>query len=332
MTESRLVQLVPALPPPEEGVGNFALTLGGALAERGFHGRCLAAAALPARRPDELAAALAAERTVLLHYVNYGYQRRGCPGWLVEALTRWKAAAPSRRLITMFHEVHASGPPWRSSFWLRPRQRQLAARLLRLSDAAVTSLDRYAGILRRWRRDVAIDVRPVFSTVGEPAAVPPLAERPRRLLLFGGAGVRRRAWEGRQAELLAACRGLEIEEVWDAGPPAGAPARLDGSRVRQLGVLPAAEISARLLDVVAGFTAYPPGFLGKSTAFAAYCAHGVLPVCAWRNGEASGPPPHWSPRRPAPVDPQAVADAARAWYAEHSLARQAAAFAERLRA
>ena len=332
----RIVQVVPALPPPEEGVGSFALALGEALTEQsGTAGHCLAAAALPERSARALAAATAEESTVLLHYANYGYQSRGCPTWLIDGLARWKGEETGRRLVTVFHEVHASGPPWRSSFWLRPRQRQLAARLLRLSDAAVTSLELYAAVLRGWRAEPTIVVSPVFSTVGEPEAVPPLADRPRRLLVFGGPGARARAWGEFRGELLATCRGLELEEVWDVGAPAGAPARLDGLPVRELGVLSAGETSARLLEGLAGFLAYPSGFLGKSTIFAAYCAHGLLPVCAWREDRsrqaAKEAPPHWRARRPAPADPQSLAAAAQAWYVEHSLARQVETFGELLK-
>ncbi|HVF61889.1 MAG TPA: glycosyltransferase family 1 protein [Thermoanaerobaculia bacterium] len=331
-----LIQVVPHDPVSSEGVGSYALALGAALARNGESAsRYLAAAALPAQSARALAAALAGESTVLLHYANYGYQRRGCPAWLIDGLGRWKGEDTGRRLVTVFHEVHASGPPWRSSYWLRPRQRQLAARLLRLTDATVTSLERYAGVLRGWRAEPAIVVSPVFSTVGEPEAVPPLADRPRRLLVFGGPGARGRAWGELRNELLATCRALELEEVWDVGAPAGAPARLDGLRVRELGVLPAGETSARLLEGFAGFLAYPSSFLGKSTTFAAYCAHGLLPVCAWREVRslhtAKDTPPHWGTRGPAPADPQLLATAAQAWYAEHSLARQVETFGELLK-
>jgi hypothetical protein len=328
-----LIQVVPHDPVSSEGVGSYALALGAALARDGESAsRYLAAAALPEQSARALAAALVGESTILLHYANYGYQRRGCPTWLIDGLERWKRGETGRRLVTVFHEVYATGPPWRSSFWLSPRQRQLAARLLRLSDAAVTSLDFYAGILHRWRPAVPIAVAPVFSNVGEPAAVTPLVSRPRRLLLFGGAGARRRAWSDLRRQLLAACDILGLEEVWDVGPAAGAPARLDNRPVRELGVLPAAEVSARLLEGYAGFVAYPAAFLGKSGIFAAYSAHGLLPVCAWNGGGGAGAtngvPPHWNPVQPVPADPDALAAAAHAWYESHSLARQAETFQE----
>jgi hypothetical protein len=271
--------------------------------------------------------------TLLLHYVSYAYERRGCPAWVVRAVGRWRAASSSRRLVTFFHEVAASGPPWRSSFWLAPVQRQLAARLVRRSDAAATSLALYGRMLARWtpgRPDRQLLVAPVFSTVGEPAAAPPPAQRrPRAMLVFGGPGSRRRAYGALRPALAAACQALAIAEIVDLGPACGElPSRVGGVPVRALGTRPEPEVSAELLRCYAGFLAYPAAFLAKSTVFAAYCAHGLVPVCAWpRRSRTAGdePPPFWEPgAEPAPADLGALARRARAWYAGHDLQRQAA--------
>ena len=95
---------------------------------------------------------------------------------------------------------------------------------------------------------------------------------------------------------------------------------LRGRLLAAEGYRPGEEVSALLLGSIAGFLAYPPDFLPKSTIFAAYCSHGVLPICAWdRDGAA---PPYWR----GSGDPQTVATAAHDWYAGHSLARQAEQF------
>jgi hypothetical protein len=306
-----VAQIVPALPPAISGVTGYAATLAGALAERAgieshFHSPGM---------PEELAG----ERILLLHYANYGYERRGCPAELVAGLEAWKARGKRRRLVTVFHEVYASGPPWRSSFWLSPRQRRLAARLAALSDGILTTLGLYAGLLERLAPGVRVTVTPVFSTVGEPAE-DVAGPRPPAMAVFGGAGARARAYGEALADLAAACRALEVEEILDIGPDAGAPLGVAGLPVRRLGTLPAPEVSRHLLAARAGFLAYPPGFLAKSTIFAAYCAHGLAPVCAWkRKGGGTAEAPVW---REAGPGVEEAAAAARDWYRGHALSRQ----------
>ncbi len=371
MAVTPLLQVVPRLPPSFDGVGAYAAALARALGDCGLPSRFLvtdhaappgdggpgnlaegdpaaAAVVLDAPRAGALARQLAASGagTVLVHYVNYAYQRRGCPRWLVGGAVRWRRAAPGRRLVTVFHEVYATGPPWRSSFWLFPVQRGLAARLLAASDAAVTTLGLYGAILARLRRPAACPVllAPVFSTVGEPDTVTaPAARRPRTLAVFGGAGTRGRAYAELAAQLAAACRALAIEQIVDVGPPLPQlPAQVAGVPVRALGALAAGDVGAVLARAYAGFVAYPSGLLAKSTVHAAYCAHGMVPVCAWPGspGESAaafdgaadgdgeglnpGEPPFWNPAGgAAPADPDALAARARAWYHGHRLALQA---------
>ena len=312
-----LTQIVPRLPPSVEGVGSYAEALAGALGPRGMATRFVTGS-------ESLGEDAAGP--VLLHYANYGYHRRGCPVRLVEGLIRWRRHGAGRRLVTLFHEVWASGPPWRSSFWLAPRQRRLAAALTRISTERITSLDLYARLVGPWAGGRPVCVMPVFSTIGEPAVVPPLAVRAPRLVVFGGAGVRSRTWGRELPALAVACRELGIEEILDIGPSTAVPDRVGSVPVRSLGVLPAEEAGARLLDARAGFLSYPPPFLPKSTIFAAYCAHGVVPVCAWsQRAVNAGPlPPLWQ----SGTDPEVAAERARTWYGGHSLARQAEVFRE----
>lgn len=331
-----LVQIVPRLPPPPEGIGSYALALARALeADHGLattflvpapHGR--ERAALGSRVLEvapaaaDLAARLAelgAER-VLLHYANYGYAPRGCPLWLAGGLERFRAGGAGR-LVTIFHEVYATGPPWASSFWLHPVQRRIAARVARASAGLGTSLPLYAAMLARWTGTPA-RVRPVFSTVGEPVAVGPLAERPARLVLFGGRGARARAYAAFPRLLGELAAALELCEIRDIGPPIAAPAEIGGIPVRPLGILPEEAVSAELLAARAGFLAYPEAFLGKSTIYAAYAAHGVLPISAW---EGEGSP------KISPESAQELASAAHRWYGDHRLPRQAADLLQQLR-
>jgi hypothetical protein len=272
---------------------------------------------------------------VLVHYANYGYAARGCPGYLATALERWSRKENRGRLVTFFHEVYATGKPWQSSFWLSPLQRRIAARVARVSDGLLTSLDLYASLLRRLTPTRSVAVVPVFSTIGEPEALPPMTQRRRRLVVFGGRGSRSLAYGEKRQALETTCRLLEIEEVVDVGPPVPMPGHHVAERpLRPLGMLPAPEVSALLRESLAGFLAYPPAFLGKSTVFASYCAHGVVPVCAWRNRDGSeelrAGEHYWYPHAGLDHDREAlegIARTAHSWYATHDLASQATLFA-----
>jgi len=334
-----IVQVVPNLE-PYGGVASHARALARALEQHeGLSSALVTPEGTSSRaRSDRLVAQLAAYPTapILLHYSNYGYDRRGCPRWLLGALERSVTESRHARLISIFHEVYATGRPWESSFWLSPIQRRLAGRLRRMSEHAVTSLERYRDMLRVDNGGEVVTL-PVFSTVGEPTSPTPLTQRRRRLVVFGSPGLRSRAYTTSRRELSRACNALEIGEIADVGPQAVAPRLLDGIPVESLAERPAADVSTLLSDSIAGFLSYPEDFVAKSTVFAAFASHRLVPVCAWpRNGHLGNP--RVAARRHlwhATYEPtgawQEIADAAHEWYQDHSLSRHAALYAELLR-
>jgi hypothetical protein len=347
----RLLQIVPRLPPPTDGVGDYAVALARALAVSGTPTVFLVPGPKPKSEPEEpnvavrtlhertagaLADALAAwgdepnaKAAILVHYANYGYADRGCPHWLIDGLLEWRRRSRGGTpLISFFHEVYASGPPWRSSFWLSPTQRRLAGALARASERVVTSLEIYRDLLAPWVLVDGITLLPVLSTVGELAAPQRLAARRRRLVVFGGPGTRARAYGELAEEVAAACAALQIAEIADVGPaPDAAPAEIAGVPVTRLGELPAAAVSALLADSLAGFVSHRPAFFGKSTVLAAYCAHGMLPVAAYAgSGDVSGVRAWTASADRGDAALQVVADDDAAWYVEHSIARQVAVF------
>jgi len=227
------------------------------------------------------------DATVLLHYGGYAYAQRGCPGWLVDALTTWRMEYEGRRLVTIFHELYASGPPWSSSFWLSRRQRNLTEQLARLSDRSLTSRAFYAELLRKMGGRA--ESLPVFSSIGEPDEnAKPLSARRRRLVVFGTRGRRVQVYRRSANDLNRVCRDLAIEEVLDIGREMGLdPSRLIEAPVVLRGELPGHEVQETLLDSIAGVIDYPADMLGKSTIFAAYCAHRMIPLVAGY-GEVAG--------------------------------------------
>ena len=337
-----LVQIVPALPPAFSGVGDFAVRLAGELlARHGVGTRFVVgdpgwsatgdaefpASPVAARTSGALLATLE-QNPVLLHYVNYGYAARGCPFWLADALERWKRRNPSRRrLIVLFHELYASGPPWTSVFWPNPFQRWIAVRMARVANARriTTTISRREMQRMFWRAaaDLPVTVAPVFSTLGEPASLPPLAARERQVIVFGSRPVREEVYARASAGLEAFCARHGVGRVVDVGVPISGGVRLGGGiEVREAGALPAPEAGALFANSLAGYFNYPAPHLGKSTIFAAYCAHGMLPVTfpgndAAQEGLLAGK--HYLAGDDGAAF-ETVADAAHAWYRGHRLA------------
>ncbi|MGG6242668.1 glycosyltransferase family 1 protein [Nodosilinea sp. AN01ver1] len=277
-------------------------------------------------------------KTVLLHYVGYGYAKRGCPKWLVDGLLHWKASYPKACLITMFHEVAASGLPWTSAFWLSGSQHQLAKRLVLLSDRILTSKHSYAELLQNYapERFATIPTLPVFSTVGELQNPSSLSERACRLVVFGGCSKRTKVYEDSLEQLRQICQYLDVQKILDIGPPLSSlPANIGTVPITAMGCLSSEKISVILSGSIAGFFNYSPTFLGKSTIFAAYCAHRVIPISATMSDlyeEGLQPGKHYALSAQYNTEKkdlalmQSIADNAYSWYQVHNLRAQAQAY------
>ncbi|SNT40075.1 hypothetical protein SAMN05421763_11464 [[Luteovulum] sphaeroides subsp. megalophilum] len=310
-----------------------ALTLDNAGAEPG-----LGITVLRERTADELAGLLFDSRAILLHFSGYGYARRGLCRWLSDGLAQWKGAGTDRRLVTIFHEVYATGPVWRSSFWTARPQKRIARHIAHLSDAAFVTSEGGMGQLRQMVPHMPLSLLPVFSNVGEPAACAPLAERSPRAVVFGGARRRLDVYEA-----LAATKGLErrlaalgLVGIIDVGPPSDVPEVIAGLPVERCGPLPADQVSAILADAQIGLVDYPGHVFTKSGIAAAYFAHGLAVVNTSQCGGFpadlvegkvfSGLPRFVTEEQ----NLQALSDAGRAWYAPHAIPAAAARIRESL--
>ena len=299
----QIVQIVPRLPPEIDGVGDYAATLAAKMSEDfdiethfvvGPQADPLVVSANPfrvtyCRRPDgsELSRALAdikGLKVSLVHFVGYGYAKRGAPLSFVNALVDWRRAHPERRLITVFHELYARGSIWSSSFWNFHLQKMLVHRLIRVSDYCHTTLARYAVAIEQYRRSeiTPVSYLPVFSTIGEPSATPSGVERKRDMVVFGGRSRRQETYMLHADGLARACRALGIHRIIDVGP--ALPVIPDvGIEVFEAGPQPRNAITGILSHSLAGFVSYFDGYLAKSSIFAAYAAHGLLSVLPRQN-------------------------------------------------
>ena len=295
-----IIQIVPKLPPAIDGLGDYALNLARQFRKDfGIETHFIVGnptwtgakqieefpvSKVNDHSADNLLSLLTNNRisTVLLHYVGYGYAKRGCPNWLVDGLQRWRTESTHRKLVTMFHEVYADGrPPWTSSFWLSSLQKKLASRLVQLSDRALTSKQLYAEILHKLSqgKHQQIPTIPVFSNIGEPQQVLPLVKRQRQLVVFGGRSKRLSVYQNCWSELKHVCQLLEIKQILDIGPAVELPlASTHNLEIAKKGELSTSEISNILLNSLVGFLDYNPLYLAKSGIFAAYCAHGLITI------------------------------------------------------
>lgn len=357
MSLIELTSIVPRLPPVTDGVGDYALSLARELRERfGINTRFIVGdpswleegsvenfpvSKLTNRIESRLQATLTQQQsdTVLLHYGGYAYAQRGCPDWLVEAITNWRTEGVGRTLITLFHELYASGPPWTSSFWLSRRQRHLTQQLAGSSDSCLTSLALYSEMIEKMGGQA--ESLPVFSSIGEPDQSPKqLCSRRRRLIVFGTPGRRLQVYKRSAENLNRRCRELGIEEIWDIGGELDfEPARFVDLPVVVCGRMPAREVCDIFLDSIAGVIDYPAALLGKSSIFAAYCAHRMIPLVAVHHeatpadGLVAGV--HYTVLQDGEglslSFAQALADSAFDWYQGHGLAAHATRLATSLK-
>lgn len=278
-------QLIPRLPPPVCGVGDHARLLAEALQAQGVESVLVPYHAdTDWRQVLRRSAQAGGSVTWLVHYSGYGYAKRGAPLGLLLELRRLRRDCPGVRLLTMFHELYAGGPPWTSAFWMSPLQRHVAAGLARLSDAVFTNRAA-SGEWLRARAPASVTVRPVFSNFGESADPTPPAARPARLLLFGGGPPRP---EGFWPHVEAVMERLQLKELVVVSHPLDVPAALSARvAVRQTGLLEPEAMAEELHAARCGVLEYNPDFLGKSGVLAAYAAFGVVPLLTRGRGRLS---------------------------------------------
>jgi hypothetical protein len=229
-----VIQIVPRLPPAIDGVGDYAFLLAKQLrTAHGIQTRFIVCDPnwkpevrppisglrspvlldgfpvyqLKERTAKELLRVLnqpTMPPTVLLQYVGYGYQTKGCPIWLPRSLRAWRnqssvirgsvvtsrasdfQSPTSPRLVTMFHELYASGPPWRLVFYHGLIQRWIVRKIHQMSSFSLTSTVWTERLLNQVGRGMVFR-QPVPSNI--PASV--IARRlrssggPWNVLIFG---------------------------------------------------------------------------------------------------------------------------------------------------
>ncbi|HEV8071809.1 MAG TPA: hypothetical protein VGP76_29105 [Planctomycetaceae bacterium] len=369
---SLIIHLVPQLPPANCGVGDYATLVGHKLSElrpethcgyvacghreaeqpvrspgwRDATGRCDAVHLWRAiaRVAEELTDGRTDCVSLAVHYSGYGFAANGAPRWLAEALNRRPPQFSAARIVTVFHELYATGWPWRKAFWMSAQQRNVTIRLARLSDALVTNRDQSA----RWLEEISSSPKgsvpslPVPSNIGERCNSFPWELRAPHAVAFGGAQFKESFLAGRRAKTTAAlCRKLDIDKLFSIGPRttvAEATFRSSGIQVIQTGYLAAHEASAHFEAARIALVDYYPGYFAKSGILAAAMAHGTPPIFPRAVGATDGlrfGDQLWDihsaiaeNRKEISARLSSISRSARAWYDGHSLERHATLLAD----
>ncbi|MDQ3621185.1 MAG: glycosyltransferase [Verrucomicrobiota bacterium] len=287
--------LVPHFPPQLDGIGDYAACLGRELRDaHNIESRFIVGdpnwsgpplydgfpvAVVAEQEGAALAKAVGSIGTLIVHYVCYGYERRGVPFWINRGLRRWRQSG-GKHCILMVHELWASGPPWKSEFYLGWIQRGLIAELHRAEKASVTSTEVMWQMLEDLGpgKTTLIPVPSSFPVLKPGAAARRTFDGPLRVLVFGQTsprllGIRAHAAllralsaAGRLDRVLVAGKGAQngesrspdVEELLRHVPPA---------EIDVLGELETREVTSVFAGAHLFLSYYPASFLGKSTAF-----------------------------------------------------------------
>jgi hypothetical protein len=354
-----VLQIVPHLPGTFDGVGDYALNLAKALsADHGITTTFVVAEKTSMTSKDgyavisglnrDMPAKLAREyEHVILHYVNYGYQARGTP-FCLRAFAKQLRRELRGRWITTFHELYASGPPWKSAFWLRPIQVQIARDMINASTSCVVSNVPIEKAIHAYDAGKQIHLVPVMSNFGEPELTEFDAVSPNRWAICGGAALIARSLRlfEQLHQLIPETFAPEHLDLLGGHEEICFSAILDRLKRRRPGLschyYP--EVSADLASEVLRRSSFGwidyfgagkmwPGMVLKSTAFAALCAHAIIPILSHRekpiaiNGDVLPGPYYLTPGAIHFPPPERVHESRRQfydWYHAHSDSRQAA--------
>lgn len=349
---TRILQIVPRISPDVDGVGDYALQLAHQLCDRNqILSEFLVFRPNPKLRPrvDQFPVHRLETHTVqgllnqvpdnistiFLQYSNYPYLlgKLDAPMWLVDALKALKQGGI--RTVVMFHELPTLR--YKQIRWPNFVQRRVSRGLAQVADVVVTNNTAFQQTLTRWT-DAPVHCIPNFSTIGELSGpVKPLAERQRSLVVFGSSD-RTRVYRNNTETLNHIGHTLAIDTLYDVGRPVEWDAQGLNMTIVRTGFLSAPDVSALLAESMAGIFDYHrfPHNLAKSTVYAAYCAHEMLPIC---NGYGLIPQDEILANHhyvvtsslqdfAQPSSLQAIADNAQAHYQTRTLTQSAGKFAK----
>ena len=261
-----------------------------------------------------------------LHYVGYGFAKRGAPLWLYLGLFIWKLKR-GVILITTFHELYAiSKYPWTSSFWNQWLQRLICKNIFLISKCVITSRDSYRKILFNFSSSIEINVLPVFSNFGEMKEYQEMELREKGLIILGSKSTRSNIYKSYQKELNIICQKHSLNRIIDVGPKIFSLPKLVVPVV-EFGILEAIEISGLLkknsFGIILGLNS---NHFAKSGVFASYTSHGIIVVVLDANlskiEDGIIPNKHFISIDSKNINCDYISKSSYEWYQNHTLEKQ----------
>jgi hypothetical protein len=214
---------------------------------------------------------------ILLHYSGAAYAKgkMDAPFWLQEGL---QAVRRSRQVqvLVIFHDMPVA--EFQQMKWVNPIGGMVAYRIAQQADVAIALNVRLQAILEKWlQREVRCLPQPDY--LEKPPIIPPLRDRYRRAVVLGSHSPLR-CHQQKCDDVAQTCRDLGMQEIYDIAPTL----QVQVATSPQFdwvdrGKMQPSEIGWILLNAWIGFfSAKTASHLERSETFAAYCAHGVVPI------------------------------------------------------
>ena len=288
--KKNIVQISPTFPPNIGGIGNYTKLLADFLKRKGINSKILISnhsdnknkkQKLFGKNNKNLNSLLenTNSKDVILHFSGYGYASRGLCFNLIRSLEKWKQTSKSRKLITIFHEIYATGPIYRMSYWTSLPQKYLAEKLLKLSNVAlVTSKHNYT-TLSSFDKKKKIIYSNVFSNVGELRKNRKLKIRKNIAIIFGNTNQKEILYNDilkNKNQYKSILKKMSIKKIIDIGPKIEISKKIKFIDIKKIGVKSKNYISLLLRNSKAGIVFYPESYMTTSGIVAAYASHGLV--------------------------------------------------------
>ncbi len=287
-----IIQICPTFPPNIGGVGNYAKILRDYFKKKKINSKILVSDYLKNKNEKQILFGKKSKNLyslikknnssyIILHFSGYGYAPRGLCFNLLHSLKKWKQYKTKGKLITVFHEIYATGPFYRMSFWTSFLQKYLAKKILKLSDISLVTSKKNELILSSFNKKKKIIYSNVFSNIGELNRNFNIKKRKNNAIIFGNVYQKKLLYNDillnkfKYEDLL---NKMSIKKVIDIGPRVNISDTIffKKIKIKTMGIKSRKYISNLLKNSKIGLVFYPVGQMTKSGIIAAYASHGVV--------------------------------------------------------